>query len=51
MSIGCGCPKCGCKRSFVTHTRPIPSGVRRYRVCGNCGKKYRTTEKGPENER
>jgi hypothetical protein len=42
--FGLRCRKCG-GRTRVRHTIPIDDGVRRYRVCLECGKKRRTEER------
>jgi len=44
--LGVRCPKCGCKRSRVTHVRPAPGAAKwRRRVCGNCGRVWSTYER------
>lgn len=44
-NIGISCPKCGCKRSSVHYVRNREGGKRiRQRICGHCGKSYRTYE-------
>lgn len=43
---GIVCPKCGCRHFWkVRDTDQIPGGVRRYRVCRNCGYVKPTVEK------
>ena len=41
---GLVCPKCDCKM-WVADTDPIAGGVRRYRVCRNCGHRKVTFER------
>lgn len=42
------CPACGCNRSDVTHSWPMPDGKRkRRRVCDNCRVPF-TTYQTPE---
>lgn len=44
-TVGISCPKCGCKRSAVHYVRNREGGNRiRQRICGNCGKSFRTYE-------
>jgi len=45
------CPDCNCPRTTTLRRRHIAGGFMTVdRVCGNCGRRYRTTEKqGGEN--
>jgi transcription elongation factor Elf1 len=44
-TFGISCPKCGCKRTAVRYVRNREGGMRiRQRICGNCGKSFRTYE-------
>lgn len=40
------CPHCGGSDSHVTHTRPVPRGIRRYRKCElpECARTFTTME-------
>ncbi len=42
---GLKCPRCGHTKWETLATRRIPGGVRRYRVCKNCGRQVKTREK------
>ena len=42
---GIRCPDCACAHFTVWRTRPMPRGIRRERICRNCGRKVITTEK------
>lgn len=40
------CPKCGSKKTFVTVTEvhPVKQLIRRFRRCGECSHRFRTTQ-------
>jgi len=42
---GLKCPRCGGMEWETVTTKRIPGGVRRYRVCENCGRGVRTRER------
>ena len=44
---GLHCPKCGCRDLRVVYTRKRAGGLRRRRVCRNCGKEMWTMEGQP----
>lgn len=41
---GIFCIKCGCADIKVVTTMEYDGGIRRYRQCRNCGKRFRTHE-------
>lgn len=41
---GLQCPRCHCRHFEVWRTVPRPGGIRRERICRNCGKKVMTFE-------
>ncbi len=43
-NTGLICTTCGCRHFEVTHTTQVARGVRRRRVCRNCGKSCHTLE-------
>ncbi len=44
VAVGIACPRCGCKM-WVVDTDPVVGGIRRYRVCRNCGYRKATFER------
>ena len=44
MAVYLDCPKCGWPVNKVSDSRPVDKGIRRRRVCEECGHRWTTYE-------